>query len=393
MEKSKTFCVMPHIGMQIQHNGRLSVCNNNNLEFTNQTGHLIQVHKDKLQESWNTFERQDVKKSLDAGVPHYACHDCFDKESGNLKSQRMLLNEFFETVEPSETQPKVLIIKPGNVCNLACRMCSPEASSSWYSDAYKLSVKNKTFTGSYYDYAKTFSNERDGFHTNNKDFWQTLKEWIPNLTFMDIYGGEPFLSIGLFESLTDAADKGLSSNTSLQLSTNLTIYNEKYLNTLLKYKHVTIKVSIDSHNPSQLNYIRYPCDPHQILENLKKFQKFFAGHDNIFIDITLTVTPLNIFYLDEITKELSKYSPIQDYNTVHVPAKYDIRILPNHIKSKIIEKIKIKKLDNYFRQEVDPSGNIFRNFIQETKDLDNFRNQDFKLVFPEFYELIKDYFE
>ena len=34
--------------------------------------------------------------------------------------------------------PQVLIIKPGNTCNSACRTCIPETSSSLYSDYYKL---------------------------------------------------------------------------------------------------------------------------------------------------------------------------------------------------------------------------------------------------------------
>ena len=393
-QRSKTFCVMPHLGMQIQHDGKLYVCNNNDLEFTNKHGEVALVHKDKLGEVWDSLERRQIKESLDSGVFHPRCRECQDKEAANLKSQRTFLNGHFEGIEPSKTQPKVLIIKPGNVCNLACRMCSPGASSAWYSDAYKLSVKNNTFFGSYQDYTRTFENERNGFHINNNNLWDTLTEWIPNTTFLDIYGGEPFLSPGLFSSLGAAADRNLSQNTSLELSTNLTTYNEKYLEILSKYKRVILKVSLDSHNPKHLNYIRYPCDPDQLLENLKKFQAYFRQHKNVYIGITLTVTPLNIYYLDEITNELSKLTdPIDDYNTVYTPEKYDIRILPREVKLKIIEKIKIDKLTDFLLQDVDPTGTIFQSFIEETKSLDNYRNQDFRTTFPEFYELIKSYYD
>ena len=392
MQKSKTYCVMPHIGLQIQHNGRLSVCNNNDLVFTNKLGNVIQIHQDRLNDAWNAAQRREVKTSLDSGIPHYRCHDCFDKESGNMNSQRMKLNTLFGDLEPNASQPKVLIIKPGNVCNLACRMCSPEASSSWYSDAYKLLTKYNNFQGSYNDYTRTFSNERDGFHQNNENFWNDLQSWIPELSFIDIYGGEPFLSTGLFKSLGWAADNNLSHNTSLQLSTNLTIYNEKYLETLSKYKKVIIKVSIDSNNPKQLNYIRHPCDPDEVLNNLYKFQHFFKNHNNVELGITLTVTPLNIYYLDAIHKGLSSIIYIDDFNTVHIPAKYDIRILPKDIKKIIVEKINMPKIQDFFLQEIDPSGNLFREFVQETKDLDELRNQSFKETFPEYYSLIKDYF-
>ena len=392
MQKSSTYCVMPHIGLQIQHNGRLSVCNNNDLVFTNKSQEIVQVHRDRLNDSWDSIERQEVKQYLDSGRPHYRCHDCFDKEQGNMNSQRMKLNNLFGDLEPLPSQPRVLIIKPGNICNLACRMCSPEASSAWYSDAYKLAIKNNKFSGSYNDYTRTFSNERDGFHLNNDYLWEDLKKWIPELSFIDIYGGEPFLSTGLFKSLAWAAERNLSSNTSLQLSTNLTIYNEQYLETLSRYKSVFIKVSIDSHDPRQLNYIRYPCDPDEILRNLEKFQNYFKNFTNVELGITLTVTPLNLYYLDEIHESLSQYIPIDDFNTVHTPAQYDIRILPSEIKKTIIDKINIKQIEDFLLQEIDPSNKLFFNFINETKDLDVFRNQKFNEVFPEFYNLIAEYY-
>lgn len=392
MEKAKTYCVMPHIGMQIQHSGRLTVCNHNMLEFRNPQGNLVQVHKDRLRDSWNATERQEIKDSLDNGIVHPQCHGCFDKEAAGLTSQRTRLSSAFKDLAPSETQPRVLIIKPGNTCNLACRMCSPETSSAWYSDAYKLSVKNHKFIGSFQDYTRTFDNERDGFHSNNENFWEDLKEWIPNTTFIDIYGGEPFLSQGLFRSLEWAADQGLSHNTSLQLSTNLTIYNERYLEILSKYKSLRINLSIDSHVPEQLNYIRHPCDPEQILNNLQKFKNYFAGFKNVELHITLTVTPFNIYNLDNIQRELSKYIPVDDsFNYVHVPTRYDIRILPHDVKIAILKKINKPKIADYLLQTIDPTGHIFKEFWAETQDLDSYRNQSFQSAFPEYYDILAPY--
>jgi MoaA/NifB/PqqE/SkfB family radical SAM enzyme len=391
MEKSKTHCVMPHIGMQIQHSGRLSVCNQNPLEFRNSKGTLVQVHKDRLRDSWNAPERQAVKDALDNGVPHANCNGCFDQEAAGQISQRIKLNSAFGNLSASETQPRVLVIKPGNVCNLACRMCSAEASSAWYSDSHKLAVKNQNFNGSLHDYTKQFNNERDGFHLDNVEFWQELREWIPELTFIDIYGGEPFLATGLFNSLSWAAEQGSTANTNLQLSTNLTIYNEKYLNVLSKYKFTYIGMSIDSHLPAQLNYIRYPCDPEQILINLQKFKDYFANHDNVNLGITLTVTPFNLYYLDEIHANLSKYFEFDEFNFVNIPTKYDVRILPRDLKLQIIEKINKPKITDYLLQEVDPTGNYFKIFWQEVKDLDLIRNQSFQATFPEFYDILKPY--
>jgi len=391
MEKSKTYCVMPHIGMQIQHSGRLTVCNFNTLEFTNPAGNLIQVHKDRLHDSWNAKERQQIKHSLDHGIVHPQCHGCFDKEAAGLSSQRTKFNNAFGDLEPSATQPRVLVIKPGNVCNLACRMCTPEASSAWYPDAYKLSLRNREFTGSFHDYTRTFNNERDGFHPDNENFWQDLREWIPNTTFVDIYGGEPFLSTGLLKSLTWVADQGMAHNTALRLSTNLTVYNEQYLDMLSKYKSLRINLSIDSHVPDQLGYIRYPCDPDQILSNLQKFKDYFSTNKNVNLSITLTVTPFNIYNLDVIHRELSKYLQFDEFNYVHTPVKYDVRILPDAVKQLIVEKINKPKIADYLLQTVDPTGRIFKEFWNETHYLDSVRHQSFQSAFPEYYAILAPY--
>ena len=177
----------------------------------------------------------------------------------------------------------------------------------------------------------------------------------------------------------------------MQLSTNITTYNERQLNILTKYKSVNISLSVDSHIPKQLAYIRYPCDPAQIIENLQKFRNYFANHQNVSLSITLTVTPHNIYYLDEIHDALCKYMPFNEFNFVHIPAKYDVRIIPHPIKIAISEKINKPEIKEYLLQEVSGAKDLFREFWNETLDLDSYRNQNFQSVFPEYYEILKPY--
>jgi sulfatase maturation enzyme AslB (radical SAM superfamily) len=207
------------------------------------------------------------------------------------------------------------------------------------------------------------------------------------LVFLDIYGGEPFLSKELFDTL----DKSPSpENTSLQLHTNITTYNEKYLEILSKYKSVKIGLSIDSHIPDQLNYIRYPVNADEILENLQKFKNFFVDNSNVNLNIALTINNLNIFNIDESFTKLSNYGIAIGYNFVSYPREYDIRTLPSNVKSEILNKNPNFKKDfsSYILQNIDNADIHFKKFWQMTKDLDSFRNQSFEKLFPDYYRLL-----
>jgi len=396
MLESKTYCVMPHIGLSIQNHGDLCVCNRNDQSLKNNQQEVIFVHKDSLRDSWASPTRKMIIDLLDSGqgMPqnqdNHHCQDCYDYEQAGKISPRQTLNELFKDVIPSVTQPRVLIIKPGNVCNLACRMCNPETSSSWYTDAYKIAVKREGVTESFAKYTKNFEHIRNGFNKDNINFWSNLAEWLPGLVFLDIYGGEPFLSKELFDTL----DKSPSpENTSLRLHTNVTIYNEKYLEILSRYKSVNIGLSIDSHIPDQLNYIRYPIDADEILENLQKFKNFFIDNNNVKLNITCTVNNLNIYNIDEIFTELSNYGFSVGFNFVSYPGEYDVRILPSNVKSEILNKnLKIRdQFGEFLLQELPGADVHLKKFWQITKDLDSFRNQSFEKMFPDYYQLLAPY--
>jgi sulfatase maturation enzyme AslB (radical SAM superfamily) len=387
---------MPHIGMSIQNHGDLCVCNRNDQSLKNDQQEVIFIHKDSLRDSWASPTRKMIIDLLDSGQgmlqnqDNHHCQDCYDYEQAGKISQRQTLNELFKDVIPSATQPRVLIIKPGNVCNLACRMCNPETSSSWYTDAYKIAVKRDGVTESFAKYTKNFEHIRNGFNKDNINFWSDLAEWLPGLVFLDIYGGEPFLSKELFDTL----DKSPSpENTSLQLHTNVTTYNEKYLEILSKYKSVKLGLSIDSHIPDQLNYIRYPVNADEILENLQKFKNFFVDNSNVNLNIALTINNLNIYNIDEIFTELSNYGIDVGLNFVSYPSEYDIRTLPGNVKSEILNKNSNFKKDfsSYILQNIDNADIHFKKFWQVTKDLDSFRNQSFKKLFSDYYQLLAPY--
>jgi organic radical activating enzyme len=266
-------------------------------------------------------------------------------------------------------------------------MCNPATSSSWYKDAYHLAVKNEGFVGTSTEYAQTFEHIRNSFNQNNTEFWDTFVEWLPNMVFVDIYGGEPFLNPALFNALERVADAGQSHNTALQFHTNLTMFNPHYLKILSKFKSVKIGLSIDSDQVRELEYIRYPVKADLVFDNLEKFKQIHQQYHNINLSINITVSPLNVFNITKIKTNLTKYKLPTGLNIVTSPGEYDIRHIPLPVR-KIIAR-QNPNIAKFIMQTVPGCDIYWPKFWQHTKDLDQLRGQSFEDTFPEFYELIE----
>lgn len=389
MDQSKTYCVMPHKALAIQNNGDFCVCNINNMSFETKTREVMYAHNTSLKDAWNSHTRRMVAAALDRDRELPACSHCFDLEQSNGNSPRKQFNNMFGALPKLTTQPQVFIIKPGNTCNLACRMCNPATSSGWYKDAYQLAVKNEGFVGTSTEYTQTFEHIRNSFNQNNIEFWDTFVEWLPNMVYVDIYGGEPFLNPALFSALERVAAAGQSQNTSLQLHTNITIFNSKYLEILSKFKSVQIGLSIDSDQIKELEYIRYPVKADLLFDNLEKFKQIHQQYHNINLAINITVSPINVFDITKIRTNLTKHRLPTGLNLVTSPGEYDIRHIPLPVKKIIANRN--PSVADFIMQTVPGCDTYWPKFWQHTKDLDQLRGQSFEDTFPEFYKLIEPY--
>ena len=388
MDQSKTHCVMPHKALALQNNGDFCVCNINNMSFETKTREVMYVHNTSLKDAWNSHTRKMVSAALDRDRKLPACSHCFDLEQSGSSSARTQFNSKFSSLPTLTTQPQVFILKPGNTCNLACRMCNPATSSGWYKDAYQLAIKNEGFVGSAAKYSQTFEHIRNSFNQNNTEFWDTFVEWLPNMAFVDIYGGEPFLAPALFNALERVVDTGQSKNTSLQLHTNITIFNLHYLEILSKFKSVKIGLSIDSDCIKELEYIRYPVKAETVFDNLEKFKQASKEYSNITFGICITVTPLNVLHISRIKQKLDQYLPAY-LNIVTSPEEYDIRHIPLSVRKIIANRN--PSVAKFIMQTVPGCDIYWPKFWKHTKDLDQLRAQSFEDTFPEFYKLIEPY--
>ncbi len=387
---------MPHISLAMQNDGDVCVCNINTASFKhNKTHETIYIHKEGLQSAWNSYTRKIISTALDKGIRLPSCQACWDHEDAGAVSARQRHNEAFKDVVPNKDQPRILIIKPGNICNLGCRMCNPATSTSLYNDFYKLETEQKSFEGSFKEYTNNFEIIRESFSKNNNGIWDTLNHWAHDLHFIDIYGGEPMLSPEIWNTLKHAVDQNVSQSISIQYHTNCTIWNDRYIDLLQHFKSVNIGLSIDSNDPTQLEYIRHKSNYQEVISILKKYVDLKNKFNNINPFITVTVSIYNIYYLDKIIDGLKTFGLPVKLNFVHSPSHYDIRHLPVPIKKHLIEKFsnenKLNNVISLLEQTIPGCDIEWPKWRREVHMLDKIRNQSFQETFPDWYSIIKQF--
>ena len=211
----------------------------------------------------------------DAPLPQ--CQGCYREERNGYESRRIKENfksvifteqAFGRSYDQSpmraafenpigERKPVDWHVDLGNECNLACKMCKPEASS-------KIS--------SLYTKWKLIDASANRNWTSNAVAWQNFLDSImsvPDLNRIHFMGGEPLLNKKFIPLLDFLLENG-RSNLSISFVTNGTIVNRELIDRLKQFRSCDIEVSLESvkHNN---HYIRQGLGDvtQQVLDNIQ----------------------------------------------------------------------------------------------------------------------------
>jgi sulfatase maturation enzyme AslB (radical SAM superfamily) len=216
--------------------------------------------------------------------------------------------------------PIDLHIDLGNYCNLACKMCHAEASSTIASQEVKWGIKSsRPFLGQDW--------------TRDPVVWESFKQQllkIPDLNQIHFMGGETLLTPRL-EDLVDFMIEHKRFNQCFSFVSNGTVYKPELMSKLSKFKRVGIEISIESLGP-QNAYVRQGTDTSQVLKNIELY-KSWCNDSSITIAIRTAPSLLSIgAYMDLLLYSLQNKFIVKS-NMVSKPKYLDIIVLPEKIKS------------------------------------------------------------
>jgi len=260
----------------------------------------------------------------------------------------------------SQFKPKQLVwdLRFENVCNLKCIMCNPSNSSKWNEDLDIYNQFNNT-------------NLTERFTRKNKDVDQILDECKNTAIELNFLGGEPFYSKNTFDFLEKLSyNTWNTENTTLVFVSNGNALNNKWIELLKRFRKISIGLSLDA-TGSLANYIRYPTDWNQYLENVAMIKD-----NKWFLSFNVTWSALNIFHSNEIIQFCKQHSTRRIDNILNKPDYLAFNAIEH------ITPTNIKIVDHYVKNYHNYDINLNQKLKNYLETLDIKRNLNSKSLMP-----------
>jgi organic radical activating enzyme len=216
------------------------------------------------------------------------CQKCKNFEDAGVKSARLEINE--ETIDDGID----LEIQLDKTCNAACITCGEWSSTTWQKYNKNISNQSTKFVIKP-DVVPNFQKILNVF-----DFTKY------KIRSIHILGGEPFANDTHLKILSQIPDEH-KSNIEVAYTTNGSYKIEsETLEVLEKFKEVDFAFSLDGIE-KVFEYHRWPLKWHQVEDNFLDLA-FKTKNYNFSLSIGSTLTPLNIFYFDQLERWSSSIS-------------------------------------------------------------------------------------
>lgn len=412
-----TFCIYPWIHAHFKTDGELKLCCVSGQEgLRDEKGVPLGLQHHSLREIWNSPALRTVRRKMMEGRRVEACSGCYHEESLGKSSHRVWANEHWLSQAESEEyvgrversfqadmevddNPIYYDIRPGNQCNLACRMCGPASSSLIARDEVAKAWKPE----------ETFE---PGRLASGKPWYRDeavlVDELLANIhqTRKFLFaGGEPLLNPVIKRVIDILVEEKAAPKILLQFSTNMTVFDEGFFEKMRHFREANFMLSIDG-LAGEYEYIRYPGKWSTVEENLRKVREL----PHIQCMVTPTVQALNTLGLADLLEWSDSMGFAAVTNFLYNPKYLSARILPPAAKQESARrlrdyvrrsKLKARQPANADRVEAtikefetEPSPaerqDLTRQFNLYCNDLDSTRDQSFAASHPELLAFFED---
>jgi pyruvate-formate lyase-activating enzyme len=235
----------------------------------------------------------------------------------------------------TDTMPIDLHVNLGNFCNLACKMCQPNASSTIASQQVQWGItESKKYLG--VDW------------TSDLRVWNSFVQQIltiQNLNNIHFMGGETLLTDRL-ENLVDTMIAHKKFDLCFSFVTNGTVFRPDLIHKLKQFKRVGIEISIETvtdHNA----YQRQGTNTAQVLKNIQSYRDL-CNKSNITVTLRSAPSLLSIGYYHTLLEYALEHELLVRSNLCHDPKFLYAINLPSLVKQQYAVKYQqlIDQLDS-----------------------------------------------
>jgi MoaA/NifB/PqqE/SkfB family radical SAM enzyme len=361
------------------------------------------TQEQSLQEIWNGEQMRQLRLNMLQDKKSPECRRCYELEENGMWTLRNSSNENFkhhqskveETSDDGsagDVNMAYMDIRFSNLCNLKCRSCGPQFSSSWFED-------HKATHG-------------DPGHPKilqvRDDMLSFMDELDPLLASVErVYwaGGEPLITKEHYDILDKWIAMG-KRDVKMDYTTNFTqmYYKRKtafeYWNS---FEHVRVAASLDA-NHARGEYLRKNMVWTQVVQNRRDM---IEQCPHVYFEITPTVSVYNVLNLPDFHKEWIEEGLLEPQNIrINIlldPTYMRLSILPpwkkDAIRLRYLEHLtyldqfeNISKVKNDFESVLkflnDDRTEEIKMFLYKTTRIDNLRNENLFNVFPELQDIV-----
>jgi MoaA/NifB/PqqE/SkfB family radical SAM enzyme len=393
------FCVLPWVSLETSPIGTVRPCCLADDEIVDNNGEKFNLATANFLDIQNSRHMQTLRQQFLDGQQPQTCRKCFREERSGRTSKRMhTLNRLKHILEDhidwtTDAKPLLFLdLKLGNICNLKCRICGSWSSSTSATEELQwIRAGEDKKENPHYQMLKQGAWPRE-----NPQFWSEIDQVIDQIRYIEFTGGEPFMIREHFAMLQGIVDKGIAHQVEIHYNTNGTQWPEGAEEIWKHFKCVEIAFSIDDVG-ARFEYQRSNAVWTEVVENIEKFKQLRQRHNNIRLQVCITVNVFNVYYLESVANwaEQQGFDFIY-WNMMHEAYYFSISTLPEPAKQGITARLESAQVSPTVREEFDRIVEFMNNGASldgkllkiRTADFDYKRNQNLVAVEPEYAALI-----
>jgi MoaA/NifB/PqqE/SkfB family radical SAM enzyme len=338
---SETVCMLPWLHRFTDEQGYHKLCcsadgDAGNLRHANGTKlHVLQGLTDA--QVLNSPDLKEIRLAMMRGEWPRACDRCRRDEAAGSVSMRNYMDQRFGRWKQDalrDTRPSGALEHPavryadirlGNVCNLTCRMCGPQASRLW------ADLHNAVRPQKYLLAPEVLTAFRDENWVKSQPVQWLMEQCLPAVESLHFAGGEPLIIPEMVELLERCVQSGRAKDIDLSYNTNMTVLPEKVTRLWPHFRSTSLVCSIDG--IGKLNdYIRRPSKWSAIENNLRLVDANFKAWNLRVVSINVTVQIYNILQLNELfdyfATGFEHISAVPGLTALYYPEYLSIKMLP-----------------------------------------------------------------